>query len=211
MTRVHRLNVMVLTFMQGFLSMGFQLVASRLLAPHFGMTIIVWAVLISTFLAAFSVGAFVGGAVCQLHERARTRAAAALLTVGVVWFALVAFAGRPLLRMIESTFEDTATGAGTACLGLFFVPVVSLSSLLPIYAEMSSRSELGAGAVSGLIYGTSTLGNITGVLVTAFLLIPRFATSELLIGWFAVSIACVIGSLVAAKGSHSSIRERITP
>ena len=78
--------------------------------------------------------------------------------------------------------------------------MASLSSLLPVYVEVSGRTVSGMGAVSGLIYGTSTLGNITGVLVTAFLLVPRFATSELLVGWFVVSIACVVGSLVAARG-----------
>ena len=45
----------------GILSMGFQLLASRLLNPHFGSSIIVWAWLISTFLAAFSAGSMVGG------------------------------------------------------------------------------------------------------------------------------------------------------
>ena len=44
----------------GILSMGFQLLASRLLSPHFGSSIIVWAWLISTFLAAFSLGSMLG-------------------------------------------------------------------------------------------------------------------------------------------------------
>jgi hypothetical protein len=60
---------------------------------------------------------------------------------------------------------------------------------------VSGGTRRGAGAVSGVIYGTSTLGNITGVLVTAFLLVPKFATSELLVAWFVVSIVCVAGSL----------------
>jgi hypothetical protein len=34
-----------------------------------------------------------------------------------------------------------------------------------------------AGVSSGLIYGTSTLGNIVGVIVTAFALIPNSPTS----------------------------------
>jgi hypothetical protein len=187
--------VVALTFTQGFLSMGFQVVSSRLLAPYFGMTIIVWAVLISTFLAAFSAGAFLGGGMSRLAARRRTRALGALLGVGMGWFALVAFAGRPILRAIEATFEETWAGASIACVCLFFIPVVALSALLPIYAEVSGGTRRGAGAVSGVIYGTSTLGNITGVLVTAFLLVPKFATSELLVAWFVVSIVCVAGSL----------------
>ena len=40
----------------GVLSMGFQMLASRLLSPHYGSTIVEWVWLISTFLAAFSTG-----------------------------------------------------------------------------------------------------------------------------------------------------------
>jgi hypothetical protein len=41
-----------------------------------------------------------------------------------------------------------------------------------------------------VIYGVSTVGNIAGVMATAFLLIPNFSTPILLSGWFAVSLVC---------------------
>lgn len=44
-------------------SMGLQLVTSRVLAPSSGNSIFVWGSLITTFLAAFSTGSFVGAAV----------------------------------------------------------------------------------------------------------------------------------------------------
>jgi hypothetical protein len=72
---------------------------------------------------------------------------------------------------------------------LFFVPVIALSALLPIYADLIGKKR-GAGLSSGLVYGTSTLGNITGVMLTAFVLIPNVPTSELLIGWFVGSTFC---------------------
>jgi predicted membrane-bound spermidine synthase len=57
----------------GVLSMGFQFAASRLLNPHFGSSIIVWAWLISTFLAAFSIGSMLGGWISNLPTAARRR------------------------------------------------------------------------------------------------------------------------------------------
>src|SRR5437016_9664658 len=53
----------ILVFSLGMLSMGLQLVASRVLAPFFGSSIFVWASLITTFLAAFSLGSFLGGVI----------------------------------------------------------------------------------------------------------------------------------------------------
>jgi MFS family permease len=175
-------------FFQGFLSMGFQLVSARLLAPFFGTTIIVWAFLISTFLAAFSAGSFLGGAVSQLTEAPRRVALAILGLAGSAGFAIVALGGRPLLRVLDLAFEDASVGIGIACVSLFFVPVVALSALLPVYADLIGRDR--AGKSAALVYGTGTLGNITGVLATAFALIPNFPTSTLLIGWFVFSIVC---------------------
>lgn len=196
--------VLILALIQGFLSMGFQLVASRLLAPHFGTTIIVWAFLISSFLAAFSAGSFAGGAISKLDERRQAAAVTALAFAGVGSFAVVAFAGRSILRVIEPSFEDAWAGIGVACAILFFVPVTTLSALLPIYAELLGRGDRGVGVSSGLVYGTSTLGNITGVMVTAFALIPNFPTFELLVGWLAVAVASFAAAVVAVGRRGSS-------
>jgi hypothetical protein len=181
--------VLVCVLFQGFLSMGFQLVASRLLAPFFGTTIIVWAFLISTFLAAFSAGSFLGGALSQLPVRQRVNALVVLGAAGTAGFAIAGFLGRPLLNYLDLTFADATPGIFIGCLLLFFVPVIALSALLPIYADLIGKKR-GAGLSSGLVYGTSTLGNITGVMLTAFVLIPNVPTSELLIGWFVGSTFC---------------------
>lgn len=65
-----RLAIVSAALLQGFLSMGFQLVATRVVAPYFGASLIVWAFVISTFLAAFSLGAFLGGLCSQRRSSA---------------------------------------------------------------------------------------------------------------------------------------------
>jgi MFS family permease len=213
-------TILGLALFQGFLGMGFQLVASRLLAPYFGTTLIVWAFLISSFLAAFSIGSFFGGSLSRLTGSPRRHALIALVIVGVGWFGIVAFAGRPVMRFLEATFEEAWVGIGLACVLLFLAPVAALSALLPIYTELlahvpekwipvfrkghaqtQERGGRGAGSSSGLIYGTSTFGNIVGVMVTAFALIPNFLTSELLVGWFVCSFACFAGAYLVANGA----------
>ena len=195
--------------LQGFLSMGFQLVASRLLAPHFGTTIIVWAFLISTFLVAFSAGSFLGGAVSQLAWPRRRAAAAAISLAGIAGFAMVAFVGRTILRSLELAYADETIAIGVSCALLFLLPVAAMSALLPIYAEILSRVRSGAGLPSGLIYGTSTGGNVSGVMVTAFVLIPNFATTQLLVGWLLVSVGCFAAAL-AIMHSHNRWAGRLS-
>jgi len=177
--------VVVLTL--GVPSMGFQLLASRLLSPHFGSSLLVWAWLISTFLAAFSVGSMTGGWVSNLAPPYRGRAqwSGAILAVGTLAF--TAFLGRPALDRIEEMFVEPGPALFVSCLALFFLPVTALSSFGPQCVQYLATRGVPPGKASGLVYAVSTLGNIAGVMLTAFVLIPSFRVSTLLFIWLAVA------------------------
>jgi hypothetical protein len=172
----------------GILSMGFQLLASRLLNPHFGSSIIVWAWLISTFLAAFSVGSMVGGWISNLAPVSRRRGQITGAVLAVVSLAATALFGRSLLGQIEITFPDMSTGLLVSCVGIFFLPVTALSLFGPQCVQFLASRGTPPGKASGIIYGVSTLGNIAGVMLTAFALIPHFPVSTLLYLWLSVAI-----------------------
>lgn len=168
--------------------MGFQLLASRLLNPHFGSSIIVWAWLISTFLAAFSIGSMMGGWVSSLADPSRRSAQLSLAALAVLTLAVTAGFGRSFLGRVELAFETSSMALLVACLGLFFVPVTALSSFGPQCVQYLANRGTAPGKASGLVYGVSTLGNIAGVMLTAFALIPHFRISSLLYGWLFVAI-----------------------
>ena len=172
----------------GILSMGFQLLASRLLNPHFGSSIIVWAFLISTFLAAFSLGSMVGGWISNLAPEARKRGQNTGAALAVVTLAIAAVFGRGLLGWIEVTFPEMQTALLISCLGIFFLPVTALSLFGPQCVQFLASRGTPPGKASGIVYGISTLGNIAGVMLTAFALIPYFRVSTLLYLWLGVAI-----------------------
>ena len=183
----------------GILSMGFQLLASRLLSPHFGSSLIVWAWLISTFLAAFSLGSMAGGWISSLEPGPRVRAQWTGAILAVATLAFTAVLGRPALDRIEVAFPDPGPALFVSCLGLFFLPVTALSSFGPQCVQyLAARGTL-PGKASGLVYAVSTLGNIAGVMLTAFVLIPHFRVSTLLYGWLVVAslgLACLLRLLL---------------
>lgn len=172
----------------GILSMGFQLLASRLLNPHFGSSIIVWAWLISTFLAAFSAGSMLGGWISNLTPVARRRGQVVGAVLAVVTLGIAALAGRALLGRIELGFESVSTALLVSCVGIFFLPVTALSSFGPQCVQFLATRGTPPGKASGIVYGVSTLGNIAGVMLTAFVLIPHFRVSTLLYLWLAVAV-----------------------
>lgn len=185
--------VVVITL--GILSMGFQLLASRLLNPHFGSSIIVWAWLISTFLAAFSLGSIVGGWVSNLAPEPRRRGQMTGVVLAVASLALVALFGRDLLGRIEVAFEDVSTALLVSCVGIFFLPVTALSTFGPQCVQFLASRGTPPGKASGVVYGVSTLGNIAGVMLTAFALIPHFRVSTLLYLWLGVAVVS-LGALL---------------
>src|SRR4051812_5811114 len=150
--------------------MGFQLLASRLLNPHFGSSIIVWAWLISTFLAAFSAGSMLGGWNSNLAPATRRRGQLLGAALAIASLALTAFAGRSLLDRIEEGFPEMSTALLVSCIGLFFLPVTALSTFGPQCVQYLATRGTPPGKASGIVYGVSTLGNIAGVMLTAFAL-----------------------------------------
>jgi uncharacterized membrane protein len=81
--------------------MGFQLIASRLLAPVFGTTLFVGAFIISTFLAAFS-GALIGGSISRLDAR---RVRNAIVVIGIIGSGSLGFTaeiGRETIAYFDS-------------------------------------------------------------------------------------------------------------
>ena len=175
--------------------MGFQLLASRLLNPHFGSSIIVWAWLISTFLAAFSTGSMLGGWMSNLPPERRSRAQWIAAGVAIAALAFTAILGRAALERIEPAFATMGAGLFVSCAGLFFLPVTALSCFGPQCVQWLAARGTPPGKASGLVYGFSTLGNIAGVMLTAFLLIPNFPVSVLLYVWLVVAAAGLAGLL----------------
>lgn len=194
--------VVVITL--GILSMGFQLLASRLLNPHFGSSIIVWAWLISTFLAAFSIGSMLGGWISNLGPAGRRRGQLIGTGVALATLALTAVAAKPLLNLIEEHITDTSWSLFVSCVGIFFLPVTALSTFGPQCVQFLAGRGTPPGKASGVVYGVSTLGNIAGVMLTAFVLIPHLPVSTLLYLWLgvaAVSLAALVALLRPASAS----------
>ena len=69
---------------------------------------------------------------------------------------------------------------------------------------MNSGRGTPPGQASGLVYGVSTLGNIAGVMLTAFALIPNFRVSTLLYGWLIVAAAGLVALLGLLRAPPAS-------
>ena len=90
--------ILIVVFGCGAALMSFEILGSRVLAPHFGSSVTVWACLIGVFLAALSVGNFLGGRVADWKPVAAILAV--IILAAAVTSALVPLIADPVCNHI---------------------------------------------------------------------------------------------------------------
>jgi hypothetical protein len=167
-------GVLVNAFLVGAVLMGFEMLGSRYLFPYFGGGIDTWAGLISTVLAALTLGYFAGGMVVDRYPSPRVIAAACALAA--LYLALVPAAADPAMVWILDHLGDGPEAILTAAAALLLAPLTCLGMFSPVAVRLLLRSTHHTGRIAGLVYGISTIGNIFGTLFTTFALIPTIGS-----------------------------------
>ncbi|MGE5141605.1 MAG: spermidine synthase [Rudaea sp.] len=167
-----------IVFFSGMASLGVELAASRLLAPFFGTSLLVWANLIGLILIYLTVGYYLGGRWADRDPRFDTLYR--IVGVGGFTVGLVPFVAEPLLTLAIPALQTFDAGLGaTSFIGtlvLFSVPVTLLGCVTPFALRLNARRLEAVGSTAGNLYALSTLGSIFGVYLTTFVLIPNIGT-----------------------------------
>src|SRR5436309_12177454 len=169
--------IYLVAFLTGAIVMSFEMLGSRYLNPYFGSGIYTWAALISTVLAALTLGYFLGGWLAD-----RTPSVVVLgttvLVASLYFLALPTFSDA-LLEFLLADIDDVRAGSLVASLTILLFPVTLLGMYSPFAIRLMLRSAERSGTVSGTVYGVSTAGSIVGTLGTTFLLIPMIGTKAI--------------------------------
>src|SRR5215831_8821453 len=191
-------------FVTGAIVMSFEMLGSRYLNPYFGSGIYTWASLISTVLAALSIGYFAGGRIADRHPSARVLGGAVLIGSAFV-LALPSFSTM-LLEALLDAIDDIKTGSLVSAFALMFFPVSFYGAYSPFAIRLLLRSTRYSGGVSGGVYAISTAGSIAGTLGTTFFLIPAIGTRTITFTLGAAGIACGL-ALIAfpARGRSATM------
>lgn len=167
-------------FITGACVLIIEVVAIRILSPHYGNTIFTVSSVISVILAALSVGYYAGGKFADRHPSLRWFFGIILVS-GIVLLAFHLLG--TIILPILSFGLSLATGPLVSSLLLFFFPALLLGTLSPYAVKLQSVQfpEQGVGSVAGKIFFWSTLGSIIGSLLAGFILIPHFGIDNIII------------------------------
>lgn len=168
-----------------------ELVALRLVAPYWGLTLETNTTVIGLALLAIAAGSWAGGRAADV--RPPHTLLAPLLGVSGVVVAATPFAvrgagavGDPMLFLLAVT-------------GTLVVPGALLSAITPVVTKMHLEDLAGAGSVVGRLSGVSTLGAILGTVLTGFVLVTAIPVTGILVG---VGLLLVASALAVGVRTH---------
>jgi spermidine synthase len=170
--------VLTVAFFSGMSVLAVEISAARLLAPFFGTSIIIWAVVIGLTLLYLSIGYWVGG---RLADR-RPYEDTLFHIVGIAAFlvGLVPFFSKPVLSVssqaIASLNGGLFFGSLVGVLLLLAVPLTMLGMVSPFTIRLVTSNVQQAGKRAGQVFAVSTIGSILGAFIPVLLLIPTVGT-----------------------------------
>jgi len=190
-----------LVFGAGTGTLAVEISASRLLAPYYGSSTIVWANLIGLVLLALSLGYWLGG---KLADRRPSGRLLGLLVLGAgLYVAVLPFVTDPILDVAARGLDQLSAGAVVgsffATLVLFAPPVFVLGMVSPFAIRLALDTVGNAGEVAGRLYALSTAGSLLGTFLPALVTIPLIGTQRTLIASAAV-LAAASSPLLGGRG-----------
>ncbi|NCC34603.1 MAG: spermidine synthase, partial [Chloroflexia bacterium] len=178
--------LLVVVFLAGVGTLGIEMVMPRLLAPFFGTSQPIWAVVIGMTLAYLAVGYWLGGRLADRYPDER------LLYWFIAWAgllcAVIPLIARPVLLFAQGALRTVAAGgflgALLVVLLLFAAPVILMATVGPFAVRLrlreAARGVEEAGRTAGTISALSTVGSIVGTFLTVLLLMPLIGSSATL-------------------------------
>jgi spermidine synthase len=199
------LFIYITSFLCGMAVMGVELSATRLLAPYFGTSSIVYTVVIGLIMIAMSIGNVLGGRSADKHNdlgRLFAMLWAAALWVSVIPLAgkyVIAFSALAMAWILPSNL--LVAGSVLSCLLVFSVPLLILGMVSPYLVKLGVRDMEKSGRTTGEIYAVSTVGSIIGTFIPTFLTIPYIGTMKsFLVFALSLDLICLYYFISIKKG-----------
>jgi spermidine synthase len=200
---VSRRRLGVVVFTAGAGTLATEISASRLLAPYFGSSTVVWANIIGLILVYLSLGYWLGGKVAD--RKPEPRLLGWIVLVAALVIAALPFIARPVLDVTVQGLDTISVGAVVGsffgALLLFAVPVTLLGMVSPFAIRLALVDVNEAGAVAGRLYALATVGSIVGTFVSAIVTIPLIGTQRTML----LSAALLVLAAALLLGSRWQI------
>ena len=168
-------------FFSGMSVMAVELGASRLLAPYFSSSQIVWTIIIGTIMIAMALGNYFGGKWAdkdpdpdKLYKRIII---SALWTAAIPFFGKIVILGVTALLVVSINTNFLIWAAFISCMAVFVFPLFLLGTVTPSLVKYTTDSLDDNGRIVGTLGAFNTIGSIIGTFAPTFITIPAVGTA----------------------------------
>lgn len=190
-------------FFAGMSVMAVELGASRLLAPYFSSSQIVWTIIIGTIMIAMALGNIMGGR--WADKDPNPDKLYGKIIIAAIWIALIPVVGKYIILGISALLVFTIStnflviAAFAACMIIFVFPLFLLGTVTPSLVKYTVDSLDDNGKVVGYLNASNTIGSIIGTFVPTFISIPAVGTSITFLIFAGILLILAIAYFVSGK------------
>ena len=195
-------------FFAGVSVMAVELGASRLLAPYFSSSQIVWTIIIGTIMIAMALGNLWGGRAADKDPN--TDRLYGRLLIAAVWIAAIPVLGKYVILGISGLLVLTINtnfliiAAFCACMVIFVFPLFLLGTVTPSLVKYTVDSLDDSGRVVGTLGAFNTIGSILGTFLPTFVTIPAVGTAVTFLLFSGILLAIGLIYFLSAKARWKS-------
>ena len=155
-----------------------ELTGSRLVAPFFGTSLIVWTALIGIIMTSLCIGNWLGGSLAD--RRPEGKLLGRILLFAAVIIALTAFASNFILTKLQDLNLNLYLSSVYAAVLIFAPSSLLLGMVSPFVARLAMQNVDSSGAVVGRLSALNSAGSILGTFLGGFVLISLFPSGVIL-------------------------------
>ena len=153
---------MILIFLTGAIVLALEVLSSRIMTPYFGVSLYIWAGILSITLTFLAAGYALGGYATRRFDVARHATIFLSMPIAAAAAIVLACGAYPVLFPMLARF-DLVLGSFAASATLLALPLVALSAMNPLLIALRKTGAGTSDGGAGQVFAVSTIGSVAGI------------------------------------------------
>ena len=186
------IRLQLVSFFSGAATMILELAGSRMVAPFFGTSLIVWTALIGIIMTSLCLGNWLGGSIADKNPNGKLLGR--VLMFAAIIIAITAYLSNYILTTLQGLGLNLYMSSASAAFIIFAPASMLLGMVSPFVARLAMQNVDSSGAVVGRLSALNSAGSILGTFLGGFVLISLFPSGVILM--FVASVVALLSVLV---------------
>ena len=185
-------RLQITSFFSGAATMIIELAGSRMVAPFFGTSLIVWTALIGIIMTSLCLGNWFGGSIAD--KRPEGKLLGRILIFAAIIVAVTAYLSNYILTTLQELSLNLYMSSVFAALLIFAPASILLGMVSPFVARLAMQDVDSSGVIVGRLSALNSAGSILGTFMGGFVLISLFPSGVIMM--LVASVLALLSVLV---------------